>query len=52
MYWHINLEAFYWIFVLVKEYHRVTRRLLDLFLWRMGFLLYEMNILSFVDRSQ
>lgn len=52
MYWHINLEAFYCIFSLVKEYRRVTCRLLDSFLWRTGCLLCETNILSFVDRNQ
>jgi len=50
MYWHINLEAFYWIFSLMKEYRPVTSRFLDSFPWRTGCLLYEINILSFVGR--
>jgi len=52
MYWHINFEVFHWIFSLVKEYCCATRKLLDSFPWRKGFLLYEMNISSFADRSR
>jgi hypothetical protein len=43
--WHMNLEAIYWIFDLVKEYHCVTCRLFDSFPCRLGCLLCEMKVL-------